>query len=52
MADLRAAVVGVGHLGRFHAEKYAALPGVRLVGFVDRDPARATRSPPRSGRPS
>jgi predicted dehydrogenase len=38
---LRAAVVGVGHLGRFHAEKYAALPGVRLVGVVDRDAARA-----------
>ena len=41
MRDLRAAVVGVGHLGRFHAEKYAALPGVRLIGVVDRDPTRA-----------
>jgi predicted dehydrogenase len=41
MTELRAAVVGVGHLGRFHAEKYAALDGVRLVGIVDRDPARA-----------
>jgi predicted dehydrogenase len=41
MTRLRAAVVGVGHLGRFHAEKYAALDGVRLVGVVDRDPARA-----------
>jgi predicted dehydrogenase len=41
MTELRAAVVGVGHLGRFHAEKYAALDGVRLVGVVDRDPARA-----------
>lgn len=41
MEELRAAVVGVGHLGRFHAEKYAALPGVRLVGVVDRDPTRA-----------
>ena len=38
---LRAAVVGVGHLGRFHAEKYAELPDVTLVGVVDRDPARA-----------
>jgi predicted dehydrogenase len=38
---LRAAVVGVGHLGRFHAEKYAALDGVTLVGVVDRDPERA-----------
>jgi predicted dehydrogenase len=41
VTELRAAVVGVGHLGRYHAEKYAALPGVRLVGVVDRDPARA-----------
>ncbi len=40
-ANLRAAVVGVGHLGRFHAEKYATLDGVTLVGVVDRDPARA-----------
>ena len=36
-----AAVVGVGHLGRFHAEKYAALPDTTLVGVVDRDPERA-----------
>ena len=41
VSELRAAVVGVGHLGRFHAEKYAALEGVRLVGVVDRDPVRA-----------
>ncbi len=41
MTALRAAVVGVGHLGRFHAEKYAALPDAVLVGVVDRDAARA-----------
>ena len=41
MTELRAAVVGVGHLGRYHAEKYADLPGVRLVAVVDRDAARA-----------
>ena len=34
-------MVGVGHLGRFHAEKYAAMDGVRLAAVVDRDPARA-----------
>lgn len=33
--------MGVGHLGRYHAEKYAALDGVELVAVVDRDPARA-----------
>jgi predicted dehydrogenase len=38
---LRAAVVGVGHLGSFHAEKYAALQNVDLVGVVDIDAERA-----------
>ncbi len=37
---LRAAVVGVGHLGRFHAEKYSANPGVELVTVVDTDEER------------
>lgn len=36
---LRAAVIGVGYLGRFHAQKYAALPGVELVAVVDANPA-------------
>ena len=38
---LRAAVVGVGYLGRFHAEKYAAEPEAELVAVVDTDAARA-----------
>jgi predicted dehydrogenase len=41
MSRLRAAVVGVGYLGRFHAEKYAAHPDVELVGVVDVDGERA-----------
>jgi len=41
MSTLRAAVIGVGYLGNFHAQKYAALPGVELVGVVDNDPQRA-----------
>ncbi len=41
MTNLRAAVVGVGYLGRFHAQKYAALPGVELIGVVDADAQRA-----------
>jgi predicted dehydrogenase len=38
---LRAAVIGVGYLGQFHAEKLAALKDVELVGVVDADAARA-----------
>jgi predicted dehydrogenase len=34
-AELRTAVVGVGYLGRFHAQKYAEVPGSRLVAVVD-----------------
>ncbi len=42
MKALRAAVIGVGYLGNFHAQKYAALPDVELVGVVDTDGARAS----------
>src|ERR1043165_2981465 len=35
MNKIRAAVIGVGYLGRFHAQKYAQLPGCELVGVVD-----------------
>jgi predicted dehydrogenase len=41
MTPLRAAVVGVGYLGRFHAEKYAAHPGANLVAVADVDAERA-----------
>lgn len=41
MSLLRAAVVGVGYLGRFHAQKYHEHPGVELVGVVDADAERA-----------
>ncbi len=39
--EVRVAVVGVGHFGRLHAEKYRGLPGVRLLGVVDPDRERA-----------
>lgn len=39
---MRAGVVGVGYLGAFHAEKYAALEDVELVGVVDANTARAS----------
>jgi len=38
---LRVGVIGVGYLGRFHAEKFAALPGVELVGVADLRPERS-----------
>lgn len=41
MKKIRTAVVGVGYLGRFHAQKYASLPHVELVGVADSDPVRA-----------
>jgi predicted dehydrogenase len=41
MTRIRTAVVGVGYLGRFHAEKYAAHPGAELVAVVDVDADRA-----------
>jgi len=37
MTKLRVGVIGVGYLGRFHAEKYAVFPDVELVGIVDPD---------------
>lgn len=38
---IRVGVIGVGYLGRFHAQKYVAMEGVELVGVADVDPARA-----------
>jgi predicted dehydrogenase len=38
---IRAAVIGVGYLGRFHAQKYAGLPNSELVGIAD--PSAAAR---------
>lgn len=41
MSKLRVGVVGVGYLGRFHAEKYARMRDVDLVGVVDINTAQA-----------
>jgi predicted dehydrogenase len=35
MQKVRTAVIGVGYLGRFHAQKYASLPAAELVDVVD-----------------
>ena len=41
MKKLRIGVVGTGYLGKFHAEKYAQMDEVDLVGVVDIDRAQA-----------
>lgn len=41
MTKFRAAVIGVGYLGRFHAQKYALLDEVELVGVADTSRQRA-----------
>jgi predicted dehydrogenase len=40
---LRTAVIGVGYLGRFHAQKYAQLENCELVAVVDANPATAQK---------
>ncbi len=40
---MRAAVIGVGHLGRHHARILAALPGITLAGVVDTNRDRASQ---------
>ncbi len=41
MKRLRGAVIGVGYLGRFHAQKYRDHADIDLVGVVDASPERA-----------
>jgi predicted dehydrogenase len=38
---IKVGVVGVGYFGQFHAEKYARIKGVELVGVVDVNTSRA-----------
>lgn len=35
MTAIKCAVIGVGYLGRFHAQKYRMLPDVELIGVCD-----------------
>ncbi|MGA2314899.1 MAG: Gfo/Idh/MocA family oxidoreductase [Thermodesulfobacteriota bacterium] len=41
MEKIKVGVVGVGYFGKFHAEKYAKIKEVELVGVVDVDTSRA-----------
>lgn len=43
METIKVGVIGVGYLGRFHAQKYAAMDGVELIGVADTDPDQAAR---------
>jgi predicted dehydrogenase len=40
---LRVGVIGVGHLGEYHVQKYKAIPTVELVGVVDTNIYRANK---------
>ncbi|OGT06898.1 MAG: UDP-N-acetyl-D-glucosamine dehydrogenase [Gammaproteobacteria bacterium GWE2_37_16] len=39
--SIKCAVVGVGYLGKFHADKYAVLPNAELVAVCDSDEERS-----------
>ena len=41
MKPLRIAVIGVGYMGKFHAEKFGASEAAELVAVVDSDASRA-----------
>lgn len=49
MEKIRSAVVGVGYLGQFHAEKYSQLTNTQLVAVVDLDWERATTVAAKTG---
>ena len=40
---LKAAVIGVGYLGRFHAEKYYKADNAKLVALIDPNPENAAK---------
>lgn len=44
MSQIRAGVIGVGHLGYHHARNYASLDNVELAGVVDVDLERAEKA--------
>lgn len=41
MRKIKVGVIGVGYLGKFHAEKYAAMAEAELVGVADTNPEQA-----------
>ncbi len=49
---MRVAVIGAGHMGRYHAEKLARMSGAQLAGVVDADAARASALAAKLGCPA
>lgn len=43
MSEIRTAVIGVGYLGKFHAQKYFQLKNSRLLAIVDENLERAQK---------
>jgi len=52
MTKLRAAVIGVGYLGTFHAQKYTKNSNVQLMGVCDFSPAQADKVAAELGVPA
>jgi len=46
---LKVGVIGVGHLGEYHVQKYKAMSDVNLMGVVDSNPDRADEIAKRYG---
>ena len=44
MKEIRVGVVGIGHLGGYHLQKYQQIPGCRIVGVVDTIEERARKA--------
>jgi len=44
MEEIKIGVVGIGHLGNYHLQKYQKMPGCRIVGVCDSVPERARQA--------
>jgi predicted dehydrogenase len=49
MSEIRIGVVGIGHLGGYHLQKYQRIPGCRIVGVFDTIEERARKAAERYG---
>ncbi len=52
MKPVKVGVIGVGYLGKFHAEKYASLPESELVGIADTNAEAGRRVSEQFGVPA